>query len=222
MSVGSTPTPTANTYMKKSLIILLLLLFSILGYSQNGGQFFENNVLIVKMISYSNGQYVFSIINKQTCEARVRTKADQDPAVDVIVNAKDSILTTVLRPRGGEIVFRAKAETFCVSNPDMGWLEIKINLASLSLENSNGIILNYTKQNEILLINNVLISKFIISHTQFIYIYDIIGNKLFYQKSYIDKQSEINLFPYLKNGINFIKVIIENKIYTTYLFKVIK
>lgn len=209
--------------MKKILTILILLLFSILGYSQNGGQHFENNVIIIKLIGYSNGEYIFSVINKQTCTARIRTKVDRDPAVDVTINAGDSVWINVPRQQGGEILFRAKAETFCVSNPDMGWLEIKLNLTVLSLLQTPDIIItNYNLINQVSLINSVLVSKFTVPHTQFIYVYDVIGNKLFYQKSYIHKQSEINLFPYLKNGINFIKVIIENKIYNTYLFKVVK
>lgn len=248
MSVGSTPTPTAwwisqggkarlcksfmhkfescihlKKCMKKILTILILLLFSILGYSQNGGQYFENNVIIVKVIGYSNGQYIFSVINKQNCEARIRTKADQDPAVDVVVQSKDSVWIFVPRSQGVEILFRAKAETFCISNPDMGWLEIKITLTVLSLlETPRVIITNYNVTDQVVLINNVLISKFTVPHLQFIYVYDIIGNKLFYQKSYVYKQNEINLFPYLKKGINFIKVVTENKIYNTYLFKIVK
>jgi hypothetical protein len=209
--------------MKKLLIILLSLLFSILGYSQNGGQFFENNVIIVKVIGYSNGQYIFSVINKQTCEARIRTKADQDPAVGVVIGAGDSTWITVPRPEGVEILFRAKAETFCISNPDMGWLEIKITLTVLSLlETPYVTITNHNVANQVVLINNVLISKFTVPHLQFIYVYDVVGNKLFYQKSYVHKQNEINLFPYLKKGINFIKVVTENKIYNTYLFKIVK
>lgn len=209
--------------MKKLLIILLLLLFSIIGYSQNGGQFFENNVIIVKVIGYSNGEYIFSVINKQACAARIRTKTDQDPAVDVVVGAGDSVWITVPRPQGVEILFRAKAETFCISNPDMGWLEIKITLTVLSLlENKNIPLFRENDIYKISLKNNVLKSEFLTPTYQIILMYDILGNKLLYQKNYVRKYYEINLSPYLKPGINFIKVIIENNNYSNILFKVIK
>jgi hypothetical protein len=209
--------------MKKLLIILLLLLFSISGYSQNGGQYFENNVIIVKVIGYSNGEYIFSVINKQGCAARIRTKADQDAAVDIVVGAGDSIWITVPRPQGVEILFRAKAETFCISNPDMGWLEIKITLTVLSLlENKNIPLFRENDTYKISLKNNILKSEFLTPTYQIILMYDILGNKLLYQKNYVRKYYEINLSPYLKPGINFIKVIIENNNYSNILFKVVK
>jgi hypothetical protein len=209
--------------MKKLLIILLLLLFSILGYSQNGGQYFENNVIIVKVIGYSNGQYIFSVINKQNCEARIRTKADQDPAVDVVVQSKDSVWIFVPRSEGVEILFRAKAETFCISNPDMGWLEVKLNLAVLNLFLTPFIYI-YRESDiyKVILKNNVLKSEFPTSENQIVLIYDGIGNRLFYQKSFVRKQYEIDLSSHLKLGLNFIRVVIENRQYSNFLFKVVK
>jgi hypothetical protein len=209
--------------MKRILTILLCLLFSIIGYSQNGGQYFENNVIIVKFIAYSNGEYIFSVINKQECTARIRTKADQDPAVDVVINAGDSVWVSVPRPQNVEILFRAKAETFCVSNPDMGWLEVKLNLGVLDLTITPFIHI-YRESNiyKVILKNNILKSEFPTPENQIVLIYDGIGNRLFYQKSFVRKQYEIDISSHLKPGLNFIRVVIENRQYSNFLFKVVK
>ena len=97
--------------MKKFLIFTLLCLLSFFGYSQNGGQFPENNVIRVEYLGYFNGNHTARVCNKQTCEARIRTKADQDPAVDVIVPANGCVIVTVSRPTSASVLFRAKAET---------------------------------------------------------------------------------------------------------------
>jgi len=120
--------------MKSFLISTLLCLFTLLGHSQNGGQYFENNVIKVEYLGYQGGSHLVRVCNKQTCKARIRTKVDQDPAVDIQVPANSCLVLSINKPSTLPIVFRAKAETACIRNPDMGWLELELPLEALPIK----------------------------------------------------------------------------------------
>jgi hypothetical protein len=210
--------------MKKFLILTLLLLSSFFGFSQNGGQFFENNVIRLTVIGYSNGQYIFSVFNKQTCTATIRTKADTDQAVDYNIPPGDSILIFTTRPSLTQIKFRAKAETACVSNPDMGWLEIVTTLGTLNLvENNHITIVRGPNTYFVSLVGGVLKSNFgSLSENQHIVIYNISGLILYQRKSFVKKTDQIDLNFCLRPGLNFVRVFIDNKFRDNFTFKVYK
>jgi hypothetical protein len=212
--------------MKQFLIFTVLCLLSFFGYSQNGGQFNENNVIRVEYLGYFNGNHSAKVCNKQTCEVRIRTKADQDPAVDIIVPPNECVIVTVARPTSAAVLFRAKSETSCpnFTNPDMGWLEVNFISSVLNLTEGNIIrIIRGPNKYNVSLIDGVLDSDFgNLSENQHILIFNISGIKLYDRKIFVSKKSQINLNPYLKPGLNFIKVLIENKNYDMFIFKVYK
>jgi hypothetical protein len=212
--------------MKKFLIFTLLCLLSFFGYSQNGGQFPENNVIRVEYLGYFNGNHTARVCNKQTCEARIRTKADQDPAVDVIVPANGCVIVTVSRPTSASVLFRAKAETSCPSftNPDMGWIETTFINGVLNLTENNIIrIVRDPNIYNVSLIDGILKSDFgNLSENQHILIFNVSGVKLYDRENFVSKKDQINLNPYLKPGLNFVKVLINNKFYDIFTFKIIK
>lgn len=208
--------------MKQLLISTLLCVFFFLAHSQNGGQFYENNVIRVVYLGYANGVHSFKVINKQNCEARIRTKADQDPATDVQVLAKDSSTVIVFRPNAGGILFRVKAETSCVSNPDMGWLEINTANFALPLYEHIPIVI-YPEGLKVSLTNGVLNTKFDNStYYMHVSVYDLIGRYNYRNFIQARKHQSIDLNSHLRIGVNFIEVIIETRGRYKFSFRVIK
>jgi hypothetical protein len=212
--------------MKQFLIFTLLCLLSFFGYSQNGGQFPENNVIRVEYLGYFNGNHTARVCNKQTCEARIRTKADQDPAVDIIVPPNSCVIVTVTRPTSAAVLFRSKAETSCPSftNPDMGWLEVDFIFGVLNLSENNIIrIVRGPSTYNVSLLGGVLKSDFgQFSERQTVIIYDNLGRQLFYHRDFVNKKYQIDLNRFFLNGVNFVRVFIENKFYDYHTFKFIK
>jgi len=212
--------------MKQFLIFTLILMTSLFVKGQNGGQFPENNVIRVEYIGYFNGNHVAKVCNKQNCEARIRTKAEQDPAVDVLVPADSCITILVPRPTSAAILFRAKAETSCPSftNPDMGWLETNFISAVLNLTDGNPIrIVREENKYQVSVTNGILNANFgSFSEYMNVMVYQINGYKLYDKKHFVNKNNLINLNEYYRPGLNFVKVFIHNKTYDSFLFKVFK
>jgi hypothetical protein len=212
--------------MKQFLIFTLILMTSLFVKGQNGGQFPENNVIRVEYIGYFNGNHVAKVCNKQNCEARIRTKAEQDPAVDVLVPADSCITILVPRPTSAAILFRAKAETSCPSftNPDMGWLETNFISAVLNFADGNPIrIIREENKYQLTVTNGILSANFgSFSEYMTVMVYQINGNKLYDKKHFVNKNNLINLNEYFRPGLNFVKVFIHNKTYDSFLFKVFK
>ena len=212
--------------MKRFLFLLLLLLFNLFGYSQNGGQFFENNVIKVFYLGYSLGEHTFRVCNKQSCEARIRTKADQDPAVDVQVLPDSCVIVRVSRPNPANIKFRAKAETSCPSftNPDMGWLELNTSNFALNLVEGNNItVVRGPNKLELSINKGILKSSYgSISYIEHARVYSILGD-IKYDKITFAKRSNItDLNNYLKTGLNIVEVIIVADVPERFIFKYIK
>lgn len=208
----------------KKIITFILLIISLLSKGQNGGQFFENNVIRVNYLGYSNGKHSFTVCNKQDCEARIRTKADQDVAIDIIVKALSCETVYVYRPTNINILFRAKAETSCISRPDMGWLELNTALLTLPLIETNYIFVDRGPNKlQISIKNGVFKSSFTNTHyTQTIKVYNLSGKKLYEKKYLVEKYYTIDLNPYLEIGINLIEVIIEASKFDRFVFKYFK
>jgi hypothetical protein len=194
--------------MKRILTILLFLLFSIVGYSQNGGQFFENNVIRIQYLGYSLSKHSFKVVNKQVCEARIRTRAEQDPAVDIQVIANDSSVVQVSRPTPQAIIFKAKAETSCVSNPDMGWLEINTGRLPLPLnedtkqqiQEKRGILVKLSRGVLTVTTNDN------ITYNQTVEVYSVNGIKYYYKSFRMNKNSVLDLHNQIRLGLNFISI----------------
>ena len=213
--------------MKQFLIFTLLCLLSFFGYSQNGGQFPENNVIRIEYLGYFNGNHTARVCNKQDCEARIRTKADQDPAVDVIVPANECVIVTVAKPTSISILFRAKAETSCPSftNPDMGWLETTFISSILSLVEGNTIVVaRGPNKLEMSIVGGILKSSYgSLSYIKHIKVYGILGNVKYDDVMFAKKSHRVDLNNYLKTGLNIIEVVIvTDKAPERFVFKYIK
>jgi hypothetical protein len=213
--------------MKNILILILSLLFSLNIFAQNGGQFFENNVIRLGYVGYSSGTHTFKIVNKQNCEVTIRTKADNDAAIDVIVSNGDSVYVNVFRGNPANIKFRVKAETSCpnFTNPDMGWLELNTSIFTLNLVESNNItIIRGPDKLNLLLNNGILKTSFgSRSYSQEIKIYTILGNIIFCDLIFVKRFNQTDLNYYLKSGLNIIEVTIVSGVRTDkFLFKYLK
>ncbi len=212
--------------MKKVIVTLLTLLtINLTTKSQNGGQHFENNVIKVLYKGYFNGEHVAEICNKQNCEARIRTKADQDPAIDIQVPANGCVVIKVTRPTATTVLFRAKAETSCpnFTNPDMGWLEVNFISPVLNLVQGNYVRIPFGNNiYEVKLVGTILKSDFGNSvNVQRVEVYNMTGRNLFNQKIRISSRHEIDLRSYLTIGINFIVITIDDRKYSRYVFQTI-
>jgi hypothetical protein len=208
----------------KNILTCILLILSLLSKAQNGGQYFENNVIRINYLGYSDGLHVFKVCNKQSCEARIRTKAERDPAIDIIVQALSCETVRVARPTSINILFRAKAETFCISNPDMGWLELNTALLTLPLIETNYIsIPRGPNKLQISIRNGMYRSSFDnTNYTETIRIYTISSRKLYDKKFSVTKSNYIDLRANLEKGINLIEVIIEANRFDRFVFKYFK
>jgi hypothetical protein len=200
--------------MKQLLALIPLLFSSFFAKAQNGGQFFENNVIRVNYIGYANGSHSFTVCNKQSCEARIRTKADQDPAVDIQVAPNSCSTVTVNRPTPAPIKFRAKAETSCpnFANPDMGWLEINTGNVALPLNEETVEYIREKKEMKVWIESN----RYVVIETGNTKMYNlqirvtgINGVQMFYHKQKIHKNAKIDL-GYQQKGLAHIKVILED------------
>ena len=211
--------------MKKLLIILLMSFLSLKSYSQNGGQFYENNVILLEYIGYSSGKHAFKVCNKQTCNATIRTKADQDPAIDVQVSGKTCAFVYVERLTPVNIKFRVKAETSCPSfvNPDMGWLELNTSNFALPLVESN--LIRFERGSNkitIFIERGILTCDFgQLTDVQNLLIYDQFGRKLYSQRISVYKKSQVDLNMFLAPGINILRISLEQRPYEIFIFKIL-
>lgn len=212
--------------MKKFLFLVLFLLFSLFGYSQNGGQFFENNVIKIFYLGYSNDLHTFKVCNKQNCEAKIRTKADQDPAIDVQVKPDSCVIVSVFRLNPTNLKFRVKAETSCPSftNPDMGWLELNTADFVLRLVEGNNItVVRGSNKLELSINQGVLKTNYgILNYIQNVRVYTILGDVKYDQLTFVKKSNITDLNIYFKIGINIVEVIIVTNIPERFIFKYIK
>lgn len=211
--------------MKQFLIFTLLCLLSFFGYSQNGGQLNENNIVKITYLGFSYGAHTFKVCNKQKCEARIRIKVDQDPATDIQIKADSCVLIDVIKPISTDLLFRAKAETFCVSNPDMGWLEINtLNYVLNLVEGNNITITRGSNKLEMSIVGGILKSSYgMLDYIEHIKVYSILGTIKYDYISFVKKSHRTDLNNYLKTGLNVIEVVIvTDKAPERFIFKYMK
>lgn len=123
--------------MKSFLFLLLLLLFCILGYSQNNGQYFENSVIRIQYIGYVNNYYLFEVTNKTECENYIKVDKEGN-FQNYTVEGNSSITIRISAPSPDIVVnFKVKREggPSCSSNPDNGWIELSSPSPLLGLKN---------------------------------------------------------------------------------------
>lgn len=193
----------------KTIITAFLALLGTQSFSQNGGQFFQNNLLRIQYMSYFSGVHTFKVVNKQSCIATIRTKVDQDPSVDLQISANDSTYVTVARDPGN-VKFRSKAETACVSNPDMGWLEINTSDFALNLVEDNSITISRGPHKlEISLINGIVKSSYgTLNYIEHIKVYGILGTVKYDDLEFVKRSNATDINRHLKTGLNIVEVII--------------
>ena len=213
--------------MKTIITTLLMMLIYTASLAQNGGQFFENNVIKVFYLGYSFGEHTFRVCNKQSCEARIRTKADTDPAVDIQVKPDSCVIVSVPRPNPVNIKFRAKAETSCPSfiNPDMGWLELNTSNFALNLVEGNNIIVVRGPYKLDLSINGGIVktSYGSLNYIEHIRVYSILGEVKYNEVIFAKRSNTTDLNKYLKTGLNIIEVVIVDNIAPErFIFKYVK
>ena len=110
----------------KKVLLLFMLLFNTIAYSQNGGQLNENNVLKIEYLGYSNGSYAFTLKNKVNCQ--INAKLDKNGAFSNYTLSALQTITVLIPGAPQQIVkFRAKRESGanCLQSPDNGWVEQK-------------------------------------------------------------------------------------------------
>jgi len=115
--------------MKKLLFIALFSLFSLITYSQNGGQSSENNVLKIEYIGYSNGNHIFNIINKVNCELVVKVDKNGTFAEHTLSALQSTFINVPATSNSQIVTFKAKRQSgaLCRQNPDNGWAELQSN-----------------------------------------------------------------------------------------------
>jgi hypothetical protein len=116
--------------MKTVMLMALICLCSIFGYSQNGGQANENNILKIEYVGYSNGNHIFKIINKVDCQLGVKIDKNGVTSSQMMTNLQETIIL-VTAPQIPQINIKVKRETgaFCKQNPDAGWVELQSSVA---------------------------------------------------------------------------------------------
>ena len=212
--------------MKHFLILTLLLLTSVFAKAQNGGQFFENNVIRVHYLGYDSGTHTFKVVNKQNCEVRIRTKADTDAAIDIVVAAGDSFYVNVFRGNPSNVKFRVKAEVSCpdFANPDMGWLELNTAGFILPLDETEYQYIREKQYMKVQLQNSRYLNIETNNSKHYnltVQVITLTGARLFYSKSRLHKNANIDL-GYRHSGFMLIRVTIEDGVQHIFNIKVIQ
>jgi hypothetical protein len=113
----------------KTVLLSLMLMCSVFCYSQNGGQFNENNVLKIDYVGYSNGNHVFKIINKVSCDLGVKIDKMGATSSQLMTPLQETVVL-VTAPQSPQITLKAKRESGanCRQNPDNGWVELQSSI----------------------------------------------------------------------------------------------
>lgn len=212
--------------MKHFLILTLILLTSLFTKAQNGGQFYENNVIRIHYLRYDSGTHTFKVVNKQNCEVRIRTKADTDAAIDFIVAAGDSFYVDVFRGNPSNVKFRVKAEVSCPNfqNPDMGWLELNTSGFILPLDETQYEYAREKRNMHVTLQNNRWLQIETNNNKYYnltVEVVTLMGVRLFYLRTKLHKNSSIDL-GYKHSGLMLIRIMIENGVQHAFNIKTIQ
>lgn len=115
----------------KKLLFLFLLFISSVGFSQNGGQSDENNVLRIKYVAYIAGStsnhHKFQVTNLLSCPVTIRFEVKNlNYQKDTALKASESLDLFVSGLSTDFVQGRVKrtSQADCVTNPDNGWVEV--------------------------------------------------------------------------------------------------
>jgi hypothetical protein len=110
----------------KKLLLFVMLLLSLFGYSQNGGQSNENNVLRIEYVGYNAGSHIYKIINKVDCQLGVKIDKNGITSSQMMVNLQETIVL-INAPQTPQVNLKVKRESGanCRQNPDNGWVELQ-------------------------------------------------------------------------------------------------
>lgn len=108
----------------------------------NGGQYAENGSIKIEQLSFSGGQAVIKITNKQTCSADEKVDGLITRNITIAPLATDTIHITP----AGNLKIRAKTETNC-GFADYGNVELTINTALPVTITSIKVSLSHVKSN---------------------------------------------------------------------------
>lgn len=110
--------------MKQVMLMAILCLYYLFGYSQNGGQLNENNVLKIEYVGY-NTNHIFKVINKVNCELII--KMDKNGSFNnMTLTPLQETFIHISGPQSTVVNFKAKRQSgaLCKQNPDNGWVEL--------------------------------------------------------------------------------------------------
>lgn len=110
--------------MKVTILICALIPLFSMAQSGNGGQSAENNFGRLEYVGYSNGEYVLSATNKQTCTATHKFEwLGKDSTISLLPNTP-----TIIRLPGNAVAhtkIKSKPLDRCEpGSSDMGFLEV--------------------------------------------------------------------------------------------------
>jgi len=110
----------------KKLLLFVMLLLSLFGYSQNGGQLNENNVLRIEYVGYNAGNHIFKIINKVNCDLGVKIDKAGGTSSQIMTSLQETIVL-ITAPQTPQVNLKVKRESGanCRQNPDNGWVELQ-------------------------------------------------------------------------------------------------
>jgi len=110
----------------KKLLLFVMLLLSLFGYSQNGGQLNENNVLRIEYVGYNAGSHIFKIINKVNCDLGVKIDKVGGTSSQIMTSLQETIIL-ITAPQTPQVTLKVKRESGanCKQNPDNGWVELQ-------------------------------------------------------------------------------------------------
>lgn len=114
----------------KHLIVTLLCAIAFTSYSQNGGQYPENDNIKFQYVGKVGADYFTNIVNKKSCELTVKTEYNH-AFTEVTVPANGSYAFNM-----GTNVMPLKAKTVQVNcgSPDNGWIEFKLIATPLTFK----------------------------------------------------------------------------------------
>lgn len=106
-----------------------MLLGSLFGYSQNGGQFNENNVLKLEYVGYSSNAHIYKVTNKVNCQLGIKIDQPGGTSSQTMVGLQQT-LVSITAPQTPQVNLKAKREfgASCKQNPDNGWVELQSSI----------------------------------------------------------------------------------------------
>lgn len=108
---------------------MVMLMCSLLGYSQNGGQNNENNVLKLEYVGYNANAHIYKVTNKVNCQLGVKIDQPGGTSSQTMVGLQET-LVSITAPQTPQVNLKVKRESgaSCKQNPDNGWVELQSSI----------------------------------------------------------------------------------------------